>query len=126
MKADKQKIEDFKIESKAIKAEIKATKKDASKAKKSIKQNTKTLAKTERALGHCYYRERSKPTAEGTGTLKHFCAVISAAEKNLAEFTERKECADLRIASLKADLKQKKKALKQPEIPAVSLSEPPK
>ena len=123
MKPSQQRKNDFKAESKAMKAEIKAAKKEVSTANKTLKKDAKTIAKAERELGHWYYQEQKRSTAEGRRKLTRFCTVISTAEKEIAEFTERKDLASLRVTALKTELKEKKKALKRPEITDVQISE---
>ena len=123
MKPTKQQLADFKADQKAMKSEIKSAKKDASKAKKTLKKNTKLIAATERELGHWYYREQQRSTAEGHRKLKHCCTVISAAEKEIAESTQREELSLLRVKALQQELKQKKKTLKKPETPDISIPE---
>lgn len=123
MKPTKLQLAEFKADRKAMKAEIKSVQKDASKAKKSVKSNTKLIAKTERELGHWYYQEQKRSTAEGRRKLKHCCTVISAAEKEIAECSQREELSSLRAKALKQELKDKKKALKNPDTPDIEFTE---
>ena len=123
MKPNKQRKLEFKEESRILKSEIKAAKKEVSKAAKAVKKDAKIIAKTERDLGHWYYLEQKKSTAEGRRKLTRFCTVISNAEKEIAEFTERKDLAALRVSALKTELKQKKAALKKPEIGDIVIAE---
>ena len=123
MKPNKQRLNDFKAEAKSMKTEIKSAKKDVSRAAKIVKKNTKTISRIERDLGHWYYQEQKRSTAEGRRKLTRFCTDISNAEKEIAEYTERKEIAALRVSTLKAELKQKKKALKKPEVAEVNITE---
>ena len=121
MKTEKQRKRDFKIESKALKADIKTAKKEVSKINKSLKRNAKAIANAERELGHWYYQERKRSTAEGRRKLERYCAVIATAEKDNTEFAKRKEIAVLRVAARKAELKQKKKALKHPDVTHIEI-----
>ena len=121
MKTEKQRKRDFKIESKALKADIKTAKKEVSKINKSLKRNAKAIANAERELGHWYYQEWKHSTAEGRRKLERYCAVISTAEKDITEFAKRKEIAVLRVAARKAELKQKKKALKHPDVTHIEI-----
>jgi len=123
MKPTKQQLADFKVNQKAMKAKIKSAKKEASKAKKSRKKNSKLIAATERELGHWYYREQQRSTAEGRRKLRQCCTVIATAEKEIGESTQREERSTLRANALTQELKQKKKALKNPETPDIAFSE---
>lgn len=121
MKPDKQRLNDYKIEKKALKTESKAAKKEVSKAKSQIKKKTKLIAKTERELGHWYYQEQKRSTDEGRRKLQTLCTVISSAEQTIRENSERRDIFSLRVDAIKKDLKAKKKALKTPEISEVTL-----
>ena len=121
MKTDKQRLADFKVEQKALKKEMSSAKKDISKAKSLIRKKTKLIAKAEREIGHWYYQEQKRSTAEGRRKLEHFCTAISAAEQEMQKSEERKELCTLRVKQIKEEIKAKKQALKVPEVSEVAL-----
>lgn len=122
MKTDKQRLNDFKADKKALKKEYSAAKKDVSKAKSAEKKNAKQIAKAEREIGHWYYLEQKRSTAEGRRKLKQLCAVISTAEQEINRSSEVREICGLRMKHIKEEIKAKKNALKQSEVDTVDLN----
>jgi len=124
MVTKKQLVEDFKSEQKALKTEMKAAKKDAGNAKKVIRKNTKLISKKEREIGHCYYQEQQRPTADGKRKLEHCCTLISRAEREIAESTERLTVCNQRVLGIRQDLKNRKKAFKAGTLGEITLETP--